>query len=441
MAACTLLTGTVADASLLGADDGGEAGNTYADIGALLYNEAGKRVSAKEGVFSIRHMGQNDSKFNLQLILDTLSGGSPNGALPSHSVQTFATPSGRTLTPTVSLPTIQTCTTASGMSYSCGGSSGQQNTVYKVAPGSLPLDQTFQDHRQALNLSYEWPVLAATRVSVGGAYSIEADFQSLALNGSVAQELNHKNTTLSLGADLEHDSNAPTGGTPVPLSNYALFARQADSGKDVDSLVLGITQILTRRWITQLDFSADSARGYLTDPYKIVSGLDSAGNLVGYIYENRPDTRSRRVIFWENRVALGKDMVDLSYRAERDDWGVVSGTADFHYRHMFGGGRFLEPHFRWYTQTAADFHRLYVVQDDPYLQVVSADPRLGAFTAQTIGLKYGYQMDADSVFSVSIERYRQHGVVDMPVLPQLQGLDLYPDLNATVIEANLQLRF
>jgi hypothetical protein len=231
------------------------------------------------------------------------------------------------------------------------------------------------------------------------------------------------------------------GGTPVPLTDYAQFQREGNHSKIVNDFLVGVTQVVNRRWLTQLNFSTDISHGYQNDPYKIVSGLDNQGNVVGYIYENRPNYRDKRSLFWDNRFAFDHDTLDVSWRFMHDNWGVVSHTAELKYRFEMADGTFLEPSLRWYKQTSADFYRLYVLQGAPYLSAVSADPRLGEFTATSVGLKYGYAFDADSEISLRAMRYQQRGQVTMPVLPQLQGLDLYPGLGATVVEADLQFRF
>ncbi|NNM53080.1 MAG: DUF3570 domain-containing protein [Pseudomonadales bacterium] len=463
-ATCVLLTGLAAQAS---EGDGGDSGDTgdsadeswgggdttatsSADIGGLYYQEDAGRVAVAEGVAAIKNVQEDESAWNLHLTVDSLSGGSPNGALPSRAAQTFANPSGHSLQATQVVQTpggVQTCTTASGSAYACGstagGSSVQANpTLYTVAPGALPLDKTFHDQREAVSLSYMTPPGPTSHWTAGGDYSHEMDFQSMSVNASWAQDFDEKNTTLTLGTNLEYDTNNPVGGTPVPLSNYTTFSRQGNLSKSVGDILLGLTQVMTRRWLTEFNIAVDNSQGYQNDPYKVVSGLDAQGNVVGYIYENRPTRRFKRSLFWDNRYAFDEDTLDLSMRYMSDDWGIHSETADVHYRSEIGdSGQFVEAHYRWYHQTAASFYRLYVVQGQPYLKYVSADPRLGEFSAQTLGFKYGYAFDKDSEVSLRVERYQQKTVVNMPVLQQLQGLNLYPGLGATIVEADLQFKF
>jgi hypothetical protein len=60
--------------------------------------------------------------------------------------------------------------------------------------------------------------------------------------------------------------------------------------------------------------------------------LDSTGNTSGYIYENRPDPRTRRSVFLENRVGGSRTSATLSLRYMTDTWGIHSETAQVHFR-------------------------------------------------------------------------------------------------------------
>jgi len=415
------------------------------DTGFLYYKEGDGRIQTKEAVINVKRGFSDDSKLSLKLTVDTLTGGSPNGALPSKSVQTFSTPSGTTLqaTPATSTPTTpQTYTTASGSVVQVGGNgSASHSTVYSVAPGALPIDKTFQDERIALSLGREQVLGSSNRLSYGGAFSHELDFMSASGNAAIAHDFNDKNTTLSAGVNLETDSIRPIGGAPVAWSEYGQFLKQGNKSKRVEDLLLGLTQIMNRRWITQLNYSIDASNGYQNDPYKILSVLDSQGNPLGYDYENRPEHRVRRSLYWDNKFALNRDTFQVSFRHMSDDWGITSQTADFHYRWMFADNSYLEPHLRRYTQSAANFYRLFLIQGDPAQTYASADPRLAAFDASTVGLKFGVPMGAGSEFSVRVERYLQKGRQAPSIPAQLQGLDLYPGLRAWIVQGGLSASF
>ena len=52
-----------------------------------------------------------------------------------------------------------------------------------------------------------------------------------------------------------------------------------------------------------------------------------------------------------------------------DDWGVTSQTLDARYHWNFSPNSYLEPHVRYYTQSAADFYRTVMFADDPHAGV------------------------------------------------------------------------
>jgi hypothetical protein len=412
---------------------------TEVDAAVLQYRESAGRVSTTEAVVHVRKNAYNGSSMGLKLTFDTLSGGSPNGALPSRLVQTFARPSGHSLSAGSSSP-VQTYTTASGRRISSGGDESHSGP-YRVAAGALPLDDSFRDQRAAVGLEWNGPLGPLTTLALGASYSHEYDFQSASVSATIAQDSSDKNTTLTAGINVEADRINPIGGAPVPMSDYALFSKGGNKSRNVADLLLGVSQVMSRRWITQLNFSLDKSSGYQNDPYKILSALDAAGNTLGYVYENRPAQRSRKSLYWGHKIALDHDTVDIAFRHMSDDWGITSNTLDARYRWTLPGGAYFEPHVRQYRQSAADFYRLYLLQGEPLLSYASADPRLGRFTARTVGLKWATPLGRKSEFSVRFERYGQTGKVTAAVPAALQGLDLYPGLKATVLQLGLKMPF
>jgi hypothetical protein len=394
----------------------------------------------------VRQPLTEDRAWNAKLTLDTVCGGSPIGAIPSKAAQSFVTPTASSLNPPVAA--TQTTTSASG-----GGGGGGldnlslctnpvQNQKYTVAPGDLPIDQSFHDQRVALSGGYETTVGARGRASAGAALSHETDFFSASVNGLASQDFNNRNSTVALGLNLEADTISPVGGTPVPGSLYGDFRKGGNQSKKVQDVLIGATQVVTRRWITQVNASFEHSNGYQTDPYKIVTELDSQGNDAAglYVHESRPDTRNRFGLYWDNKYAFDHDSIEASFRFTKDSWGLRSDTFEMHYRLAMGDWGYIEPHVREYRQTAADFYHLYVPQA-PLTGYASADPRLAAFTGRTFGIKYGIPAGQTGEFSVRVERYTQRGDTTSSALPGLQGLDLYPGMQALLIQAGLRFTF
>jgi hypothetical protein len=124
-----------------------------------------------------------------------------------------------------------------------------------------------------------------------------------------------------------------------------------------------------------------------------------------------------------------------------DDWHVNSATAQLRVRWwMFDRNQYLEPTIRWYRQTAANFYTPWISSSaGQTLSYASADARLGAFHALTYGLKYAVKLDQQldqpgSEFSVRFEYYQQTFDHRAATPSALQGLDLYPGLQAILLQ-------
>lgn len=418
------------------------------DSGLLYYQESDNRIKDVEAIVAVRQPLSEDSAWNLHFTLDAVCGGSPIGAIPSKVAQSFVTPNATSLNPPVVV--TQTTTSASG-----GGGGGLdnlggslctnpvQNQKYTVAPGALPIDQSFHDQRVALSGGYETALGTRNKLSVGAAVSHELDFFSGSVNALLSRDFNNRNTTVAAGLNVETDTISPVGGAPVPGSLYGDFQKRGNENKNVQDVLLGVTQVVTRRWITQGNVSVEHSSGYETDPYKIVTEVDAQGNDAAgvYMYESRPGSRDRYGIYWDNKYAFDNDVLQASYRHTRDSWGIRSDTFEVHYRFAMGEWGYFEPHLRAYRQSAADFFHFYLFQGAQAPAYASADPRLAAFNGQTFGLKYGVPIGKTGEFNVRLEHYTQRGTTTSSTLPGLQGLDLYPGMQAMMVQIGVHANF
>jgi hypothetical protein len=57
------------------------------------------------------------------------------------------------------------------------------------------------------------------------------------------------------------------------------LAEKQTGGKTKDGVgvLLGVTQVMTRNWLSEFNISIDRFHGYLNDPYKFTSIINSAG--------------------------------------------------------------------------------------------------------------------------------------------------------------------
>ncbi len=409
----TLATATC---SLLGISAVASADEIEWDIDtAVLYYSEKDRVSLFEPVVSASAQLDDDNKVGFKVVLDALTGASPNGATSTSQVQTFTRPSG--------------------------------NGSYTAKPGETPLDDTFQDARVGLSGVWEKSLDRLARRTVAGNFSEEFDFTSIGASVGYAWDTNNRNTTYSIGGGFEYDIIEPQGGTPIPFASMASADTPqprdgSEETRTVFDVLLGVTQVINRRTLMQFNYSISVSDGYHTDPYKIVSVIDGSagatrGDTLDYIYENRPDSRVKQSLYWQTNYHFERDVVRFSYRILTDDWGIDSHTLNLRYRFVFDGGNYLEPHWRYYRQTAAEFYRHSLRDDLSQPDELSADMRLSGFEANTLGLKYGVPLENDSELNFRLEFYQQTGE-DSPsdAIGSQRDQDLFADLEAVIAQVS-----
>jgi hypothetical protein len=387
------------------------------DTSMLIYSESDNRVRDLSLNLWARKEMREDKFLGLTLAIDSLTGASPSGATPANVVQTFTSPSG--------------------------------NAEYAVAPGAQALDTSFLDTRTAISASWEMPVARLGLLSVGANLSDEYDYTSTGVNARYARDFNNRNTTLSFGVALANDTVSPVGGSPIPFSPMLgvgdLGNKDGDQSKDVTDWLIGVSQVLNRHTILQINYSLSRSDGYLTDPYKMLSVVDPVtGNPVAgppgsgrfaYLFESRPEARDKQSVYALLKRDFNGDVLELSYRYMTDDWDIDSHTVEARYRFSFGASRYLQPHVRFYQQTAASFYNTVLFAGAPLPAYATADHRLGEFDGLTLGLKYGQATAGGNEWSARIEYYTQSGNASPgTAVGSLANFDLYPDLNALIAQ-------
>jgi len=408
-----------------------EPGTLIAETALLAYEEDQGRVRALEGEASLTWNDANGSVFAGKFTYDSLTGATPNGAIRSVNPQRFQPPTD----PAANGGHLPALCPIDG----CTGSSG----TYVTPAGELPVDHGFKDHREAVDIGATLPVAEGLKLSFGGAMSNETDYTSHSARIGLAKDLNQKNTTLSLGFNYERDRSAPFTGVPQPLGDMGSRLIGRARVKQVYSLVAGVTQVLTPNWLVQLNYSYGHSAGYHTDPYKLVSLVDSfTGDPFFSVYEKRPGERNRHSIYAGTKLALGSYVTDASVRWYHDSWKIDAWTVAFSEHVPVGHSLYLEPEARWYHQTAASFFRHYLLIEDPLPAYASADSRLSRFGAWTLGVKGGAKLSQRIELYGAAERYWQYGRhFDRSLPGNLATTDLFAGSKSFSLIAGLRLKF
>ena len=238
-------------------------------------------------------------------------------------------------------------------------------------------------------------------VTGGVSYSEENDYISrgYSLQGSLLTE--DKNTTFTLGGSYTTDTINP---------NNAEFEGITKAKRSVGGMV-GVTQVLTKTDIVQLNLGYSKGWGYFNDPYKS--------------YENRPDWRESKTVMtrWNHHFAAIDGTSHLSYRFYTDSFGVRAHTFGLEYLQSLPHEWTVTPSVRYYSQTAADFYvpvdpaspnsvppaadALYDFGTSSWLGYVSLDQRLSSFGALTFGIKVSKRIAKDWLVDFKYENYKQ----------------------------------
>ena len=387
--------------------------------GSILGYSETSRVSALEAIFAAKYQIDTDQSWSGKFTLDALTGSSPNGAIETSKDQVF--------------------TSASGNSHT-------------VTQGSMPDTPGFKDTRVAINTNWQKRLSSEVDMTLGFNISNEYDYRSLGISGLFAFDTNNKNTTYSIGGAFNDDTIDPVGGVRkgLALMTNAGTAQPvvgSTEKKTTMDAIFGVSQVIDKNSLFQLNYSYSRSSGYHTDPYKVVSIVDpNTGvvveqdpltNLSKVIYENRPDTRTQNAFYGLYKTTVQeKDVFEISYRFMTDDWAINSHTIDSRYRFKFGKS-FLRPHLRYYQQSKADFFEVFVKDGaeptNNKSQFISADYRLGDLVTYTIGLEYG--RDVSTPWSVALEYYLQQPKEPSGKFGDLQNRTLLKDVDAIMVRA------
>lgn len=228
-------------------------------------------------------------------------------------------------------------------------------------------------------------------IGVGFAGSRENDYDSnaLSVDGRISTASN--NTTFAGGLGYSSDKIG---------SSNDLTLNEKRRTRDA---LFGITQVLTPNDLIQSNLSVSVGKGYFSDPYKSI--------------DKRPDSRTSWA--WLTRYnhyfAGPAASLHTSYRYFKSDWGTTAHTVETAWYQPLGSGWLLRPSVRYYTQRAAKFYRDPLPPPNPQLDFVtastatyfSADTRLAAFGAITLGMKVAKEFANDWTVDVKYEWYQQ----------------------------------
>jgi hypothetical protein len=233
-------------------------------------------------------------------------------------------------------------------------------------------------------------------ITLGLAASSENDFDSRAVSLAGAWASDDNNRTWNAGVAFTHDR---IGSTDDP---------ELDKSRRTVELTGGVTQALSRADIVQAGLTVAHGNGFYDDPYKRP--------------DRRPDQRRQLIgqLRWNHHFEAADVTLRSSLRYYRDNFGIRSTTLQF--EPVFQPSATfptltVTPSMRLYTQRAASFYFDPVYSftgppDPPGFPgteggLASADQRLAAFGAVTLGIKLAVSWADGWSADLKLDRYEQ----------------------------------
>ncbi|HMQ69980.1 MAG TPA: DUF3570 domain-containing protein [Ignavibacteria bacterium] len=192
---------------------------------------------------------------------------------------------------------------------------------------------------------------------VNGIYSIEHDYSSKTLLGSVTYPFAQQNAYLTLGATISFDKIFPEN-------------RYWTKDRNTYAFNAAFSQILGKNVIAQIDASYIDVSGYQLVGYQIVRIYDPAKNNFTTYEPVYPDTRIRRALGVRANIGITDDItLQPGYRYYWDSWDINSNTMYAILSRNFSETFSASLEYRQYYQTQAFFFLPYYTSLQEYMGV------------------------------------------------------------------------
>lgn len=230
----------------------------------------------------------------------------------------------------------------------------------------------YREKRNEVGVGAEY-VYRDAQISFATSSSREPDYTAKRIGLDITQETFGGMTSVSLGFTRGADE----------ISKH--FSPEFNDRATHWQYRLGLTQILTKRWIMSVNTEALADDGFLGSPYRIARIFGAA------VPERTPRTRSARALKFRVIGDLGtRDALHIDYRYYWDNWDIKAHTAEFGYSRHFGEKWLADASLRHYKQDHALFYSDNASTETLY---VSRNRQLSAFNSTGLGAKLAYTLD------------------------------------------------
>ncbi len=282
------------------------------------------------------------------------------------------------------------------------------NASIDVVTTASPYDET----RKEYGFGVDYAVRDAL-LTLAATHSTEPDYTADAVSFDITQEAFSGMTTVGLGYTYATDD--------VGKRNEGFF----DHAKHW-RYRLGVTQILTPRWLASANFEVVSDNGYLGSPYRAAIVFGAA------VPERLPRTRTSRAVKFR---VIGEVAQATSLRGEYryfwDTWDIKAHTFDVGLSHRFGQNWLVDGYLRAYRQEGALFYSDNAAAETLY---VTRNRQLSAYNSAALGTKATWTwLRAPGRYEVRLNGAVEYGKTDYSDFTDVRTGNPY-SYNATILQ-------
>lgn len=234
----------------------------------------------------------------------------------------------------------------------------------------------YKETRNEFDLGADY-VVRDTLIHVSGSRSKEPDYVADTASVDLTQDVFGGMTTVAIGFSKGNDKVGQKG-TPGWIDTAHHWQYR-----------LGLTQILTPRWLATANLEAVSDDGYLGSPYRVARVFGAT------VPERDPRTRESKALklgFVGDITPEGgerRSSVRAEYRYFWDTWNIKASTLELGYSRYLAPGWMADGFVRYYKQTHALFY-----SDDAQAETlyVTRNKQLSSFHDISVGGKVTYTL-------------------------------------------------
>ena len=238
----------------------------------------------------------------------------------------------------------------------------------------------FKETRNEVGLGLDWAVRDSL-ITLGFSRSTEPDYTSSSVSLDIAQDVFGGQTTISLGFSRGSDE--------VLKSTDSAFAEDVRRWQ----YRVGVTQILSPRWLMSANLEAVADEGFLGSPYRAARVFGAT------VPERLPGTRSSRSFKLRALGAVGDTgSVRGEFRYFWDNWGLQASTVEVGGARRWNtggagwaGGWLFDGALRLHSQNSALFYSDNATSETTYL---TRNRQLSAFRSWGALAKASRTLDA-----------------------------------------------